>query len=307
MIYDVVIIGGGPAGLTAGLYTARARRKSLLIEKGLPGGLVTTTEWVENYPGFEEGIMGVELAQKMERQAVRFGLEIVQGSVSDISVPANVKKITLEDGRQFEAKSIILATGAHPRLLKIKGENEFRGRGVSYCATCDGAFFKDRRIAVVGGGDSAVQEAIFLTKFAEVVHVIHRRDELRAEKILQERAFSNPKIKFIWNSIAENIDGDDAGVNVIHIINVKNGNKSTLDVQGVFIYIGYNPNIEFLKGLVALNEESYIVTDENMSTSVPGVFAAGDVRSKKLKQIATAVGDGATAAMAAEKYVEENF
>jgi len=307
MIYDVVIIGGGPAGLTAGLYTARARRKSLLIEKGLPGGLVTTTEWVENYPGFEQGIMGVELAQKMEKQAIKFGLEIVQGSVIDISVPDNVKKITLEESRQYEAKSIILATGAHPRLLKIKGENEFRGRGVSYCATCDGAFYKDRRIAVIGGGDSAVQEAIFLTKFAEVVYVIHRRDELRAEKILQERAFSNPKIKFIWNSIAENIDGDDAGVNVIHIVNVKNGNKSTLDVQGVFIYIGYNPNTEFLKKLVALNEESYIITDENMSTSVPGIFAAGDVRSKKLKQIATAVGDGATAAMAAEKYVEENF
>jgi thioredoxin reductase (NADPH) len=307
MIYDVVIIGGGPAGLTAGLYTARARRKSLLIEKGLPGGLVTTTEWVENYPGFEEGIMGVELAQKMEKQAMRFGLEIIQGSVVDISVPNSLKKTILEDSRQYEAKSIILATGAHPRLLKIKGENEFRGKGVSYCATCDGAFYKDRRIAVVGGGDSAVQEAIFLTKFAEIVYVIHRRDELRAEKILQERAFSNPKIKFVWNSIAEKIDGDDAGVNVIHITNVKNGDKSALDVQGVFIYIGYNPNTEFLKGLVSLNKESYIITDENMSSSVPGIFAAGDVRSKQLKQIATAVGDGATAAMAAEKYVEENF
>ena len=307
MIYDVVIIGGGPAGLTAGLYTARARRKSLLIEKGLPGGLVTTTEWVENYPGFEEGIMGVELAQKMEKQAMRFGLEIIQGSVVDISVPNSLKKTILEDSRQYEAKSIILATGAHPRLLKIKGENEFRGKGVSYCATCDGAFYRDKRIAVVGGGDSAVQEAIFLTKFAEIVYVIHRRDELRAEKILQERAFSNPKIKFVWNSIAEKIDGDDAGVNVIHITNVKNGDKSALDVQGVFIYIGYNPNTEFLKGLVSLNKESYIITDENMSSSVPGIFAAGDVRSKQLKQIATAVGDGATAAMAAEKYVEENF
>jgi thioredoxin reductase (NADPH) len=307
MIYDVVIIGGGPAGLTAGLYTARARRKSLLIEKGLPGGLVTTTEWVENYPGFEEGIMGVELAQKMEKQAVRFGLEIVQGTVINIAALDNVKKITLENNRQYEAKSIILATGAHPRLLKIKGENEFRGRGVSYCATCDGAFYRDKRIAVVGGGDSAVQEAIFLTKFAEVVYVIHRRDELRAEKILQERAFSNPKIKFVWNSIADKIDGDDAGVNVIHITNVKNGEKVALHVQGVFIYIGYNPNTEFLKGLVALNEDSYIISDENMSTSVPGIFTAGDVRNKQLKQIATAVGDGATAAMAAEKYVEENF
>jgi thioredoxin reductase (NADPH) len=307
MTYDVVIIGGGPAGLTAGLYTARARLKSLLIEKGLPGGLVTTTEWVENYPGFEEGIMGVELARKMEKQAVRFGLEIIQGTVIDIALLDNIKKIILEDSQQYEAKSIILATGAHPRLLKIKGENEFRGRGVSYCATCDGAFYRDRRIAVVGGGDSAVQEAIFLTKFAEVVYVIHRRDELRAEKILQERALSNPKIKFVWNSVADEIDGDDAGVNVIHIKNIKTGEISALDVQGVFIYIGYNPNTEFLKGLVALNENNYIITDENMSASVPGIFAAGDVRNKPLKQIATAVGDGATAAMAAEKYIEENF
>lgn len=307
MDYDVVIIGGGPAGLTAGLYTARARLKSLLIEKGLPGGLVTTTEWVENYPGFEEGIMGVELARKMEKQAAKFGLEIIQGTVIDIAVHANFKKIILEDNQQYEAKSIILATGAHPRPLRIEGENEFRGRGVSYCATCDGAFYRDRRIAVVGGGDSAVQEAIFLTKFAEVVYVIHRRNELRAEKILQERAFSNPKIKFVWNSVADKIDGDAAGVNVIHVKNLKTGEISALDVQGVFIYIGYNPNTEFLKGLVALNENNYIITDENMSASVPGIFAAGDVRNKPLKQIATAVGDGATAAMAAEKYIEENF
>jgi thioredoxin reductase (NADPH) len=307
MKYDVVIIGGGPAGLTAGLYTSRARLKSLLIEKGLPGGLVTTTEWVENYPGFEEGIMGVELAQKMEKQAVRFGLEIIQGTVNSIVLNNNIKEIILEDNQQYEAKGIILATGAHPRPLKIEGEDQFRGRGVSYCATCDGAFYREKRIAVVGGGDSAVQEAIFLTKFAEVVYVIHRRGELRAEKILQERAFSNPKIKFVWNSVADKIDGDDAGVNVIHIKDMKTGEKSALDVQGVFIYIGYNPNTEFLKGLVALNENNYIITDENMSASVPGIFVAGDVRNKPLKQIATAVGDGATAAMAAEKYIEENF
>lgn len=307
MKYDVVIIGGGPAGLTAGLYTSRARLKSLLIEKGLPGGLVTTTEWVENYPGFEEGIMGVELAQKMEKQAVRFGLEIIQGTVNGIVLNNNIKKIILEDNQQYEAKGIILATGAHPRPLRIEGEDQFRGRGVSYCATCDGAFYREKRIAVVGGGDSAVQEAIFLTKFAEIVYVIHRRDELRAEKILQERAFSNPKIKFVWNSVADKIDGDDAGVNVLHVKDIKTGEKSALDVQGVFIYIGYNPNTEFLKGLVALNENNYIITDENMSASVPGIFAAGDVRNKPLKQIATAVGDGATAAMAAEKYIEENF
>lgn len=306
MMYDVVIIGGGPAGLTAGLYTSRARLKSLLIEKGLPGGLVTTTEWVENYPGFEEGIMGVELAQKMEKQAVKFGLEIIQGTVIDISLDGKIKKITLEGDQQFEAKSIILATGAHPRYLKIEGEDEFRGRGVSYCATCDGAFYRGRNIAVVGGGDSAVQEAMFLTKFAEVVYIIHRRDALRAEKILQERAFSNPKIKFVWNSVPDKITGTE-GVTALHIKNVKTGEKSTLDVEGVFIYIGYNPNTEFLKGLVSLNGNNYIVTDDSMHTSVPGIFAAGDVRNKPLKQIATAVGDAATAAMAAVKYIEENF
>jgi len=306
MTYDVVIIGGGPAGLTAGLYTARARLKSLLIEKGLPGGLVTTTEWVENYPGFEEGIMGVELAQKMEKQAVRFGLEIIQGTVMDISLNKKIKGISLEGDLHYEAKTIILATGAHPRLLKIEGEDEFRGRGVSYCATCDGAFYKGKKIAVVGGGDSAVQEAIFLTKFAEMVYVIHRRDQLRAEKILQERAFSNPKIKFIWNSVPEKISGDD-GVNALHIRNLKACGNTVLDVQGVFIYIGYNPNTEFLRGLVDLDENNYIITDKNMAASTPGIYAAGDVRSKPLKQIATAVGDGATAAMAAVKYIEENF
>ncbi|MBI4850012.1 MAG: thioredoxin-disulfide reductase [Nitrospirae bacterium] len=306
MLYDVVIIGGGPAGLTAGLYTARARLKSLLIEKGLTGGLVTTTEWVENYPGFEEGIMGVELAQKMEKQATRFGLEITQGTVMDISLNKKIIEIALDGDQHYEAKSIILATGAHPRLLKIQGEDEFRGRGVSYCATCDGAFYKGKKIAVVGGGDSAVQEAIFLTKFAEMVYVIHRRDQLRAEKILQERAFSNLKIKFIWNSLPEKISGDD-GVNALHIRNLKSCENSVLDVQGVFIYIGYNPNTGFLRGLVDLDESNYIITDKNMAASTPGIYAAGDVRSKPLKQIATAVGDGATAAMAAVKYIEENY
>lgn len=293
--------------MTAGLYAARGRLKSLLIEKALTGGLVTTTEWVENYPGFEEGVTGAELAQKMEKQAVRFGLEIIQGTVVDISLNGNIKKITLEADKFYEAKSIILTTGAHPRLLKIEGENEFRGKGVSYCATCDGAFYKGSNIAVVGGGDSAVQEAIFLTKFAETVYIIHRREQLRAEKILQERAHANPKIKFIWNSVPERITGDNIGVNALHLRDVKTGEKSSINVQGVFIYIGYNPNTEFLKGLVPLNGSNYIITDENMHTSVPGIFAAGDVRSKPLKQIATAVGDGATAAMAAEKYIEENF
>jgi len=305
-VYDVVIVGGGPAGLTAGLYTARGKLRSLLLEKGLTGGLVTTTEWVENYPGFEEGIMGAELAQKMERQAARFGLEIVHDSVTNISINGKIKEVSLESGKKIEAKSIIITTGAHPRNLKVQGEDEFRGKGVSYCATCDGAFFKGERIAVVGGGDSAVQESIFLTKFAEKVYVIHRRDKLRAEKILQERAFANPKIEFIWDSVVEQIAGD-TGVTAVHVRNVKNDKKSTIDVQGVFIYIGYNPNTEFMAGLANLDADNYLVTDENMATSAPGVFAAGDVRSKPLKQITTAVGDGAIAAVSVEKYVEENF
>lgn len=306
-MYDVIIIGGGPAGLTAGLYTSRARLKTLLVEKGFTGGQVMTTEWVENYPGFEEGVSGAELSQKMEKQATRFGLEIAQGSVLDIALDGNIKKLIMEDDKQYEAKCIILATGSNPRLLKIEGEDTYRGRGVSYCATCDGAFFRDEKLVVIGGGDSAVEEGIFLTKFAETVYIVHRRDQLRAAKVVQERAFNNPKIKFVWDSVPVKIEGDDSGVSAVHIKNVKTGDRSVLDVKGIFIYIGYNPSVEFLKGLVNLNENNYIITDEYMSTSVPGIFAAGDVRAKPLKQIATAVGDGATAAVAAERYIEENL
>jgi thioredoxin reductase (NADPH) len=305
-MYDVIIIGGGPAGLTAGLYSGRAKLNSLIIEKGLTGGLVTTTEWVENYPGFDEGILGAELAQKMEKQATRFGVEIKQGAVTGISVNGKIKKVILDDGSELESKAIILTTGAHPRYLKVPGEDEFRGRGVSYCATCDGAFFKGEKIAVVGGGDSAVQEAIFLTKFAEKVYIIHRRDKLRSEKILQERALNNPKIEMLWDSVVEKIEGE-YGVSKLQLKNVKTEEISSIDVQGVFIYIGYNPNTEFLAGLANLDEQNYLLTDENMATNSVGVYAAGDVRAKPLKQIATAVGDGATAAMSAEKYIEENF
>lgn len=306
MLFDVIIVGGGPAGLTAGLYTSRARLKSLLIERGFAGGQVMTAEWVENYPGFDEGISGIELSQRMEKQARKFGLEIIQGSVVGISVHDKIKRITLEGNQTYEAKSVIISTGANPRALNIEGEEKYRVRGVSYCATCDGAFFKGKKIAVIGGGNSAVEEAIFLTKFAEVVYIVHRRDQLRATKIIQERAFSNPKIKFIWNSVAEKIDGEDT-VNTLFLRNVKTGEISKLDVEGVFIYVGYNPNTGLLKGLVKLNENNYIITDDKMSTSQLGIFAAGDVRAKPLKQIATAVGDGATAAYSAEKYIEENF
>ena len=306
-MYDVIIIGGGPAGLTAGLYTSRARLKSLLIEKAFPGGQVMTTEWVENYPGFEDGISGAELSRRMEKQAVKFGLEIVQASVNSISLDGNTKKVNLEDGKQFEAKSVIIATGSNPRPLKIEGEDEFRGRGVSYCATCDGAFFRDSKLAVIGGGDSAVEEGLFLTKFAETVYIVHRRDELRAAKVVQERAFENPKIKLVWDSVPEKIVGDGTGVNALHIKNVKTGEQSVLDVQGVFIYVGYNPNTDFLEKVINLDESRYVLANDDMITSAPGIFVAGDVRKKLLKQIATAVGDGATAAISAEKYIEENF
>lgn len=289
MLWDVIIVGGGPAGLTAGLYTSRARLKSLLVEKAFAGGQVTTTEWIENYPGFDEAVSGIELSQRMEKQAKKFGLEIIQGSVRAISIDGKIKKVLFDNGESYEAKSIILSTGANPKPLNIDGEEKFRGRGVSYCAVCDGAFFKGKRLAVIGGGNSAVEEALFLTKFAEIVYIVHRRDQLRAEKILQERAVSNPKIKLIWNSVPEKIDGDDT-VTALFLKNVKTGESAKLDVGGVFVYVGYNPNTALLKNIVALNEKNYIITDDAMATSQPGFFAAGDVRQKPLKQIATAVG-----------------
>jgi thioredoxin reductase (NADPH) len=307
MLYDVIIIGGGPAGLTAGLYTSRARLKTLLIEKGLAGGQVANTEFIENYPGFDEGISGQELSRRMEVQAKKFGTEIIQGTVKQISLNGKIKKIILDENEQiYEAKTVIIATGAHPKPLGVEGEDRLRGKGVSYCATCDGAFFKGEKIAVIGGGDSAVEEALFLTRFAEIVHIIHRRDKLRATKIAQERAFANEKIRFIWDSVVKKIDGEDS-VKAIHLRNVKTGEESILEVSGVFIYIGYIPNTEFIKGLVELNENNYIITNDEMMTSVTGIFAAGDVRAKSLKQIATAVGDGATAAVSAARYIEENF
>lgn len=302
--YDVVIIGGGPAGLTAGLYTSRAMMKSLLIEKGIHGGQMATTYRIENYPGFDEGISGLELSQRMERQARKFGLEFMTGRVEEIRLDDNEKVLITDDGLEIRTKALIIATGVEPKSLKVDGEERFRGRGVSYCATCDGAFFRDKKIAVIGGGDSALEEALFLTRFAEEIFIIHRRDKLRATRILQERAFEESKIKFIWDSFVEKIEGDDT-VNKIVIRNLKNDKTEFFSVSGVFIYIGSNSNTEFLRGLVNLDSNGFIITDGKMATSVPGIYAAGDVRTKTLKQIATAVGDGAIAAKSAEKYIED--
>jgi thioredoxin reductase (NADPH) len=304
--YDVAIIGGGPAGLTAGLYTSRAGIKSLLIEKGVPGGLMATTYWIENYPGFDEGISGLDLSRKMEKQARRFGLDLRMGSIDHISINGKEKVLISDNGTEISTKAVVIATGSAPKKLNAEGEERLRGKGVSYCATCDGAFFRDKKVAVIGGGNSALQEAIFLTRFAEEIFIVHRRDTLRATKINQEKAFSESKIKFIWDSVVEKIEGKDT-VNSIRLKNIKNGQSDTLHVDGIFIYIGSNPNTEFLRGLVKLDYYRFIITDEKMATSVPGIYAAGDVRANDLKQIVTAAGDGAIAALSAERYIEENF
>ncbi len=300
-IYDVIIIGGGPAGLTAGLYTSRARLNSLLIENALLGGQMTTTDLIENYPGFPQGVTGEELSRLMEDQARRFGLEIVNQEIAEVDVHGEEKRVKTCEA-EYLGKTLIICTGAEYRKLGIPGEKEFAGRGVSYCATCDGAFFRDNRIVVVGGGDSALTEALFLTKFVKELTVIHRRDALRATKIYQERAFANPKIKFLWDSIVQEIKGNKVVQSVL-VKNVKSEEIKEFDADGVFLFVGLTPRTEFLRGSIEQDEEGYIVTNANCETSVMGVFAAGDCTKRLLRQIATAVGDGATAAFAAENYL----
>ncbi|MGB9812699.1 MAG: thioredoxin-disulfide reductase [Thermovenabulum sp.] len=303
MNHDLIIIGGGPAGLSAAIYGARARLDTVVVEKMYAGGQAAITDRIENYPGFVEGIGGMELTEAMKMQAERFGAKFVNGEVQKIIPKEDGFEVVLKN-EQLKAKAVILAMGAEARKLMVKGEKEFTGRGVSYCATCDGAFYTDRKVVVVGGGDSAIEEAIYLTKFAESVTVIHRRNELRATKILQERAFSNEKIKFLWDSVVEEIRGKDA-VEEIVVKNIKTGEEIIYPTDGVFVAIGWEPNSEIVKDLVKLNERGYIVTDENMATNVPGIFAAGDIREKALRQVITAAADGAIAAVSAEKYIEE--
>jgi len=302
-IYDVTIIGGGPAGLAAGIYASRAALKTVLIEKGMPGGLAASTEMIENYPGFAGGIGGPELMMQMDAQARGFGLEIQNANAGSINENDVDFTIITDDG-EIKTKTIILATGAQSRKLGIPGEAQFHGRGVSYCATCDGAFFKDREVAVVGGGDAAVEEALYLTKFASRVHIIHRRDELRATKILQQRAKANERIVFHWSSTVEEISGEQT-VKEILLKDIVTGQTKTLPVDGVFAYIGTRPVSELVSGLIQLDQKGYIITDDDMRTSKPGIFAAGDIRQKLLRQVVTAVADGAIAAVAAEKYLEQ--
>ncbi|CCK78234.1 thioredoxin-disulfide reductase [Desulfobacula toluolica] len=299
--YDLVIIGAGPAGLTAGIYAARARMNVLLLEKTVPGGQILVTDWIENYPGFPEGISGYDLAEKMKIQAEELGLKIETAEVHSLNLSGQSKQIVLKD-RSITAKSLIIASGASPRNLGI-GEDKFMGKGVSFCATCDAPFFKEKTVVAVGGGDTAVQEAIFLTKFAKKVYLVHRRDELRAAKILQERAFANDKIEFVWDSVATGMEGF-FGLEGVKVKNLKTKEERTLKADGCFIWIGILPNTSFLNNAVETDEFGFIRADATMQTSVPGVFAAGDVRDTPLRQISTAVGDAAIAAVCAEHFIE---
>jgi thioredoxin reductase (NADPH) len=302
-MHDIVIIGGGPAGLTAGLYTARARLNVVLLERLAPGGQVLNTDWVENYPGFPDGISGFELVERMKTQVENFDLSIQLEEVMGLELSPE-KKIVITNKGRLEARALIIATGATPKKLGIEGEELLMGKGVSYCATCDGPFYKDQDVAVIGGGDTALEEAIFLTRFASTIHLAHRRDELRAVKLLQDRAMAQEKIKFIWDTIPLKILGEN-GVEGIELKNVKTGAISRKEVQGVFIFIGTQPNADLINGMMKQDENGFIVSDEKMETSVPGVFAAGDIRSKPWRQISTAVGEGATASFYAERYLEE--
>lgn len=301
-MYDVIIIGAGPAGMTAALYASRANLKTLLIERGAPGGQMNNTAEIENYPGFES-IMGPDLAFKMYEPLEKFGTEHAYGIVKDVVDHGAYKTVVAED-KSYDAKSIILSTGASHRHLGVPGEEEFSGRGVSYCAVCDGAFFRNKELIVVGGGDSAVEEAIYLTQFASKVTVVHRRDELRAQPIIQKRAFANEKIDFIWDSVVEEIVGEQL-VSGVRIKNVKTDEVSLVLAQGVFIYVGLDPLSEPFKNLGILNENGWIPTDEEMRTSIPGIFAIGDIREKTLRQVTTAVGEGGTAGQNVYHYLQE--
>jgi len=300
--YEVIIIGGGPAGLTAGLYTSRAGLRSLLLESGMPGDQMVNATLIENYPGFPDGISGPELGSLMHQQAVRYGLEVVTAEVTGITQGQFYSVATTEGN--FEAAAIIIAAGSEYRKLGVANEERLSGHGVSYCATCDGFFFRNREVAVVGGGDTAITDALELTQHASKVYVIHRRDQLRAGKTLEERALAHSKLEFIWDTVVEDVLGEKV-LEGLKLRDVKTGQRSNLKVDGVFVAIGLMPNSQNFFNIVELDDAGYIVTDEIMATSAAGIFAAGDVRRNSSRQIAAAVGDGTTAAMSAFKYLQE--
>nr|MBF0222421.1 thioredoxin-disulfide reductase [Desulfobulbaceae bacterium] len=301
-IYQLVIIGAGPGGLTAGLYASRARIDTILVEKAIEGGQILVTDWIDNYPGFPEGVSGFELAEKMKAQAMRFGLSYLNNSVASMALEEEIKTITFEDGTAIQARAVIVATGARPNKLNVPGEKELAGKGVSYCATCDGPFYRDLNIAVVGGGDTAVQEAVYLTKFAKSVTVIHRRDELRAAPILQEEAFAHPQVAFQCDAEVIEIIGE-KGVESLKVKH-SDGTEEVLPFDGVFILIGVTPNNEMLPPGQLEMENGFIITDCMMQTSLAGVMAIGDIRHNSIRQVVSAAGDGAVAEKAVEHYLD---
>ena len=302
-IYDVIIAGAGPAGMTAAVYTSRANLSTLMIERGIPGGQMANTEEVENYPGFEH-ILGPDLSTKMFDHAKKFGAEYAYGDIKEI-IDGKEYKTVVAGSKQYKARAVVITTGAEYKKIGVPGEKELGGRGVSYCAVCDGAFFKGKDLFVIGGGDSAVEEGVYLTRFANKVTIVHRRDELRAQKILQQRAFDNEKVDFIWNHTLKQINEKDGKVGSVTLVSTENGEEQELQADGVFVYIGMLPLSKPFENLGITNEHGYIVTNEQMETKVPGIFAAGDIRDKTLRQIVTATGDGSIAAQSVQHYVEE--
>jgi thioredoxin reductase (NADPH) len=303
-IYDVMIIGGGGAGLTAALYTSRANLSTVLFEKLVSGGQIASTDLVENYPGFTEGVLGSEIAQKMEAQAMRYGTQILYEEIRSLSKKGDLFEAVSSEA-SYASRAVILAMGASFRMIGVPNERELTGKGVSYCATCDGAFFKGKKVIAVGGGDSALQEGIFLTRFAERVTIVHRRDKLRASPILQERAKMNPKIDFIWDTVVDKIEGEKK-VEAVLLRNVKTGAMQKISTDGVFVFIGHDPNSSLAKGFVALDEKGYVVTDGSPAASVPGVFAAGEVRKGAVRQLVSACGEGCAAALAAQAFLDDH-
>lgn len=305
--HQLIIVGGGPAGLTAGLYAARGMVDAVLLEKGATGGQVMQTDWIDNYPGFPEGLSGFDLSEKMTAQAKRFDLKVKQATVTKMDLVGPIKTIYLEDDSTLTSRAVIITTGARPNQVNIPGEDQYYGRGVSYCATCDAPFYRGKTVAVIGGGNTAVQEAEYLTKFADKVYVIHRRDTLRATKIVQEKAFANAKIEFVWDTVPTEVIGDLLrGVIGLAVKNVKTDETSTLDLDGVFVLIGIRPNMEMLPLDQLDNDQGFIHTNVEMQTSQPGVFAAGDIIYKNFRQVANAVGEGCVACLSAEHYLENN-